>query len=231
MTRYLFGLLAILGASSLLAQSSAQGGQSGCCPEPGCCSTAGCATAGCATAGCETAGCNACNNCNGCNACDCCPRCGCKLVPVCQMGCTTKTETIHKYCCACKDICIPGPTRLCDRGGDACNGGESGCCANGGGENGCCDNGGCNCRVRTVHKLVVCPEKKEHCVRTCTVAWTCPNCGCGVDQGGAVVTPPAPVKPAPAAPAPNPQRLPPAPKTTDAAPLPPEIAHHGGSGF
>ena len=94
MKRYLVGLigLALLGASPLSGQSCAFGGRSRLRAQAGC-----------------NGGCNVCNG--GCNACcDCCPHCGCKLVPVCQITCTTKKTTEHEYCCACKEICIPGVT-------------------------------------------------------------------------------------------------------------------------
>src|SRR5271157_4994106 len=104
MKKYLVGLigLAFFGASSLVGQTLAFGGES-CCAEATC-----------------NAGCN-CGD-NGC--CHVCPRCGCGLEPVCHPTCETKKETIHKYCCKCKDICIPGVTRIGERcdGGNACGG-------------------------------------------------------------------------------------------------------------
>lgn len=176
----------------------------------------------CATAGCEAS----CGN-GGCEAgCDCCPRCGCKLVPSCQMGCDIKKTTEHKYCCTCKPICIPGVTRLGERC-ESCN--ESGACGacgacqtcNNGCDNGCGDCCDCRCRVHEVHKLMVCPESKEHSVRKCTVVYVCPNCsgcgGCGTTAAPAVApAAPGPGAPAPA-PAPNANRLPPPPKTTSIA--------------
>ncbi|MGA2255080.1 MAG: hypothetical protein ABSG53_10495 [Thermoguttaceae bacterium] len=194
MKRYLFGLigLAFIGAGSLIGQTLAFGGEAACCPE---------------------AACNFCGNgChNGCG--DCCPRYGCKLVPVCQITCTTKKTAEHKYCCACKDICIPGVTPICGR----CDNCDTG---NNGGQD-CCD---CRCRVREVHKLVVHPVTKETPARVCTVQWVCPNCS---GNGSAPTLAPsvAPAAPLPAAPPPPPStnRLPPPPKTTDIAPLPGEI--------
>ena len=179
------------------------------------------APAGEATCG-GTAGCGAnCGNgcCQGC--CDCCPRCGCKLEPVCQMTCETKKTTEHEYCCKCKDICIPGVTRIGERGegcGSCDNSGACGACGtcnNGGnGGNGCQDCGDCRCRVRTVHKLMVCPVTKEKSVKACTVQWVCPNCS-NCNNCGTTAPSVAPVAPAPAAPAPAPARkLPPPPKTT-----------------
>ena len=153
----------------------------------------------CGSAGCATS----CNT--GCQACDCCPHCGCKLVPVCQMTCMTKKTTEHKYCCKCKDICIPGVTRL----GERCEGCENcGGCANGCGacdpcNNGCQDCGDCRCRVREVHKLMVCPVTKEHCVRACTVQWACPNCG---NCGGCGATPAPSMTPAAPGPTAPPRR-------------------------
>lgn len=159
----------------------------------------------CGTACCETA-CQAC--------CDCCPHCGCKLVPVCQITCTTKKTTEHKYCCACKEICIPGVSRI----GQGCENCGNGCGTCDPCNNGCQDGCDCRCRVREVHKLMVCPVSKEKPVRECTVQWVCPNCnncgGCGATAAPAA----APAAPGPAAPAPNAPRLPPPPKTTQAAP-------------
>ena len=164
--------------------------------EAGCCGAAGCAAGG---------------NCGGNACCDYCPRCGCKLVPVCHPTCETKKTTVHKFCCNCKEICVPGVTRVCgacENCNDSGNGGQD-----------CCD---CRCRVHEVHKLMVCPATKEHCVRGCTVEWVCPNgCGCqSVSAPGA-----APAAPGPAAPAPAPStnRLPPPPRTTDVAPLPQDV--------
>ena len=195
MKRYLYGLLglAAIAAISLVSQGLAFGGE-GCCGEAAC-------NGGC-----------------GCHEGRCCPHCGCRLEPVCQPTCKTKTETVHKYCCECKDICIPGIEHLgckggccgekCGACGGQCGGCESGCCAGG------CDPckkgsgvcGDCRCTVKTVHKLMVCPEAKEHCVRACTVSWVCPKCGaCGGECGGCGVGP---------APAPNGNKLPPAPKVT-----------------
>ncbi len=179
-------------------------------------------TACCGAAGCQ-AGCNA-----GCQACcDCCPHCGCKLVPVCQITCTTKKTTVHEYCCACKEICIPGVTRIgerneCCENSGAGNGGCKPCdpC-----NNGCQDGCDCRCRVREIHKLMVCPVTKETPVRACTVQWVCPNCsncgGCGATAAPGA----APPMPGPAAPppAPNTNRLPSPPKTTNIAPVPEDI--------
>jgi hypothetical protein len=187
MTRHLVGLigLAILSAAPLLGQSSAIGGETGCCAGAACCAQGGG---------------NAC--------CDCCPRCGCKLVPVCQMTCTKKKETINKYCCTCKDVCIPGVTRLCERG-EGCN-------------NGCQEGCDCHCRVREVHKLMIYPETKEKQVRGCTVQWVCPNCNPRGGSGSTSAPSVAPPMVAPPAAAPKSSALPP-PRTTDAAPLPEDI--------
>ena len=99
MTKYLLPTLglALLWGVAFLGQ--AQAGEATCCGTPGC---------------------EACGN-GGCQACDCCPHCGCKLVPVCQITCTTKKTTEHKYCCTCKDICVPGVTRI----GERCEGCEN----------------------------------------------------------------------------------------------------------
>jgi hypothetical protein len=126
------------------------------------------------------------------------------------MGCTVKKETVHKYCCNCKEICIPGATPLCGRCDECDN-----CCG--------------RCLVREVHKLVVYPAIKETPVRTCTVVgWTCPHCGCEVNGNATPAA--APAAPAPAPPE-LPTRLPPPPKTTDAAPVQPETASRGMPGF
>jgi hypothetical protein len=214
MKRYLYGLLglAAIAASSLLSQNLALGGG-----------------ASCGEAGCNS-GC-------GCQKGHYCPHCGCRLEPVCQPTCTTKTETMHKYCCACKDICIPGVQHLGCKGGcggESCGGCESGCCAGG------CDPckkdcGDCRCVVKTVHKLLVCPETKEHCVRGCTVTWACPKCGecgseCGGCGGGPAPAAPSQGAPAPApAPAPNGSKLPPAPKVTSTSAI--EIIGTAQAGF
>ena len=118
----------------------------------------------------------------GCEACNCCPHCGCKLVPACQMTCVPKKTTEHEYCCKGKEICIPGATRPCDRCCDKC--GECGGCDT---CNDCgCGDGKCQCRVREIHKLMVHPYEKEHCVHACNVQWVCPNgCNCGCCEGGA----------------------------------------------
>ena len=142
MNRYLAGLigLAVIGASSLVGGALAFGGEAACCPAAAC-----------------NDGCNC-----GCNdACDRCPRCGCKLVPVCQIGCTTKSETTHKYTCVCKEICVPAVTPIfggcesCENCG-AC---ATGCAACDPAGTSCQD--GCNCRIHEVHKLVVHPVTKE----------------------------------------------------------------------
>jgi hypothetical protein len=209
MNRYLFGLIGLtaFGLSSLMGESLAFGGGS-CCPEPTCCPEAGC-----------NGGCN--------GGCDCdhyCPRCGCRLEACCHPTCETKKETVHKYCCKCKEICIPGVTPICcaNKGGccdnsGACNGGCTTACdpCN----DGCCDGGNCHCRLHCVHKLMVCPQTKEHCVRGCTVTYTCPHCGDCCNGGCATlpatnVVPAAPGQTAPAA-APAPAtKLPPPPKVT-----------------
>ena len=177
----------------------------------------------CCAAGCEPA-CQACGCNGGCEACQCCPHCGCKLVPVCHPTCTTKTSTVIKFSCCCKELCIPGVSRLCDKGNGCDN-----CCESGGCKscnacdpcnNGCQDSCDCHCRVREIHKLMVCPVPKQVCVRGCTVEWVCPHCSnCGGCEAGTVpsATPAATPAPAPAAPAPPANRLPPAPKTTSAS--------------
>jgi hypothetical protein len=111
--------------------------------------------------------------------CDCCPHCGCQLVPVCHISCTTKKETTFTYTCQCETICVPGVTRCCDKCGD-------------------CD-GGCKCRVHEVKHLVKIPCVKEVPVKKCTVERVCPQCGChGNCTEGAAPSPQlAPVPPAP----------------------------------
>jgi hypothetical protein len=240
MKTFLLGLfgLAVIGASALMGPAPVFGGEAGCCPEPTCCPAPqancqlvhqGC----CPEAGCE-AGCGGCNCCN--SRCEFCPHCGCKLEPVCHPTCETKKETVHKYCCTCKDVCIPHVTPMCQAG---CNECESGACP-GGCQSGCaggcasgCDpsNQGCGdcCRVRTVHKLVVCPVVKEHSVRACKVTWVCPKCGdcCGgCEAAPASNMPPAAPGLAPLAPAPAPviKSFPPASKTTEVAPLPQDVS-------
>jgi hypothetical protein len=205
MNRYLAGLigLAVIGASSLVGGALAFGGEAACCPAAAC-----------------NDGCNC-----GCNdACDRCPRCGCKLVPVCQIGCTTKSETTHKYTCVCKEICVPAVTPIFGRceSCENCGACATGCAACDPAGTGCQD--GCNCRIHEVHKLVVHPVTKETPVRTCTVVWTCPNCSnCGTTAVPSV----APAVPGPAAPAPNANRLPPPAKTTGITPLPEDIRMAG----
>ena len=215
MTKYLLPTigLALLGGIALLglAPTAAGAGEAVCCGPAGC-------EMGCAAAQCPT-----CEN-SGCHGCECCPRCGCKLVPVCQITCATKKTSEHKYCCKCKDICIPGVTRLCDRGQgcENCNGSANGC---GACDPGCQDCGDCRCRVREIHKLTVFSVTKETPVRECTVQWACPNCSnCGA-CGTTTAPSMAPATPGPAAPAPAPStnRLPPPPKTTDLAPSPEDI--------
>ncbi len=120
---------------------------------------------------CGNAQCGSCGNC--------CPHCGCKLVPVCHVYCTTKKVTTYKYTCNCETICIPG-VRHC---GDKCgNGDGSSPCAGCGdnGDNGCqdCCNGGCTCRIHEVRHLVKIPCVKEVPIRKCTVEWVCPHCNC-----------------------------------------------------
>ncbi len=151
---------------------------------------------------CGTAGCKSC--------CDCCPHCGCQLVPVCHVYCTTKKETTYKYTCNCETICIPGVTPLCK--GRSCEG--SGQCAGASdtGSNGCQDGCGGQCCLHEVRKLVKHPVTKEVPVRTCTVEWSCPQCGghghCA--EGAAPSASPAPAaSPAPSA------------SPTPSAPLPP----------
>ncbi len=87
--------------------------------------------------------------------CNCCPHCGCKLVPVCHIDCTTKKETTYKYTCNCESICVPGVTRCCDK---------------------CGCKGDCKCRIHEVKHLVKIPCVKEVPVRKCTVEWLCPHC-------------------------------------------------------
>ena len=139
------------------------------------------------------------------------------MTPVCHMTCDTKKETVHKYGCACKWICLPPVTPVCGRD--------------------CCDNGNSNCKdcecceIRCVHKLVVCPVTKETPIKKCTVLWTCPKCGYGpCIDGPAVPAMPAPAPSAPAS-AIEPLRLPPPPKTTDAGPAPSAEADRGLQGF
>lgn len=121
-------------------------------------------------------GCNSGCGCeHGCQTCSkCCPQCGCKLVPVCHVYCTTKKVTEYKYTCICEDVCIPGVTPCCCKRCESC-----GCCnecgcqnGNNGCEEGCCG----KCRVREISKLVKIPVCKEVPVRKCTVEWVCPNC-------------------------------------------------------
>ena len=168
--------------------------------------------AGCANAGCQACGCNGgcCNN--GCEACKCCPHCGCKLEPVCQITCGTKKTAEHRYCCGCKEICVPSPTCL-GRGNpcDPCN-------------NCCQDNCDCHCRIHEVHKLMVFSVTKETPVRQCTVQWVCPRCS---QSGGQPAAAPASPAPAPVAPAPTINRLPPPPKTTSAPTAPEDIRMAG----
>jgi hypothetical protein len=199
MKRYLSGLigLAIIGASSLMGQSLAFGGE--CCgTEAACCGNGGCPSC------CENGGCH--------GRCECCPQCGCKLEPVCQITCTTKKTPEHQYCCGCKEICVPGVARICDKC-DSCN-------------NGCQDECDCRCRIHEVHKLKVFTVTKETPVRQCTVQWVCPNCSRASGQPVAdpVVTPPSP---APVTPAPSMNRLPPPPKTTSAPTTPDDIRMAG----
>jgi len=204
MTKYLLATigLALLGGIALLglAPAAANAGEAACCGPAGC-------ETGCGTSACPT--CCGYNECHCRN--ECCPHCGCKLVPVCQITCTTKKTTEHKYCCGCKEICVPGVTGICGK----CNP----CCDNGGQEN--CD---CHCRVHEVHKLMVFPATKERPVKQCTVQWVCPNCSGGSNSAPAAVpsTAPAPAAPPPA-PGAKSSRLPPPPKTTDATPLPEDI--------
>ena len=175
MTRVFIGLiaLAIFAAGSLAGHTRALGGEAGCC---------------------ENGGCPGCGG-NGCG--DRCPRCGCCMVPVCHMTCDIKKETVHKYGCTCKWICLPPITP------PAC-----GCCCercdNGSGNsNGNCEDCGC-CEIRCVHKLLVCPVTKETPVRKCTVLWTCPKCGYGPCCDGSA-------EPATPMPAPSALALPPNP--------------------
>ena len=74
-----------------------------------------------------------------------CPHCGCRLVPVCHVYCTTKKVTEYKYACTCEDICIPGVTPLCKKG-RSCE--SSGACAGDTNANGCqeCCAGRCSVR-------------------------------------------------------------------------------------
>ncbi len=238
MTKYL--LLGVAATSllgvALLAQSQAA--------DAGCCCPEGCATAGCGNdcqAGCECPAYRGAANCHlaGREACcDCCPRCGCKLVPVCQVTCTTKKTTEHAYCCKCKEICVPGvsrPGQGCGECGGClggCKGGCNGCAAECNACdpcNGCQDSCDCRCRVHEVRKLMVCPVSKETQVKQCTVQWVCPNCShcgtCGATALPSVAPAPANAAPAPApvTPAPNTSRLPPAPKTTMDTPLPEDV--------
>jgi hypothetical protein len=141
---------------------------------------------------------------------NCCAHCGCRLVSVCQIGCTTKKVTEYKYSYVCETICIPGVTPILKKS-ESCNGDCQNAC-------------GGRCTVKEVKKLVKWPVTKEVPVRTCTVQWVCPN---GCDDGGQSAPAPAvaPVPPAPPVrPAPAPKGLPPGPKAVDAAPLPSDIS-------
>ena len=198
MTRFFIGLigLAIFAAAWLAGQSSVRGAETSCC-EQGACPSGGCP-----------------QGCNGCGCSDRCPRCGCCMEPTCHMYCDVKKETIHKYGCTCKWICLPPVTPVCGRD--------------------CCDNQQSNececCQIRCVHKLLVCPTPKETPVKKCVVLWTCPKCGYGPCGDGA----PAPATPAPSSPAPatEPSHLPPPPKVTGTAPVQPElVADRGMQGF
>jgi hypothetical protein len=112
-----------------------------------------------------------------------CPHCGCCLVPVCHISCTTKKVTEYKYGCRCEDLCIPGVTPI-GKKGQSCE--ASGQCAGQTGNNGCQEGCGGRCLIHEVHKLVKKPQTKEVPVRTCTVEWVCPSCGCHGDcQEGA----------------------------------------------
>ena len=93
-----------------------------------------------------------------------CPKCGCGLVPACNIQCTTKKVTEYKYGCRCEEICVPAVTPICKRG----------CC---------CDEDACEascgrCAIHEIHKLVKYPTTKEVPVRKCTVEWVCPSCNC-----------------------------------------------------
>jgi hypothetical protein len=135
--------------------------------------------------------------CNAC--CDCCPHCGCRLEKVCHIYCTTKKVVEYKYCCECKDICIPGVTPLL-----------KGCCGN---CQSCCEGG--HCCARETHKLLKYPVTKEVPVRQCTVEWVCPNC-----SGSGQAPSEAPAAPAPAVqPRQRPSTPLPPPRTTE-APIP-----------
>jgi hypothetical protein len=190
MTKYVLGSigLAVFAVGALLGQTSAFGEESGCCPAPGC-----------GQGGCQPFS-------------ACCPRCGCRLEPVCQVTCGTKKETIHKYGCVCKYICLPPVTPLLGR----CEPCDSG-------NHSCSDCG--HCKVRAVNKLVICPVTKETTTKECAVKWTCPKCGCGYESNSAA--PSVPAGPSSPAPAPAPQRLPPPPRVTDAAPSQPEVVSRG----
>jgi hypothetical protein len=100
-----------------------------------------------------------------------CPQCGCRLVPVCRIYCTTKKVTDYEYGCKCEEICIPGVTPLCgkrqvcDHSG-ACSGGSETCKT-------CCKTG--RCKTREVRKMVKYPVTKEEPVKKCIVEWVCPN--------------------------------------------------------
>ena len=165
MRKYLFGLigLVLLGGSPLRGQSPACGSEATCGAE---------------------AGCNA--------SCDGCPQCGCRLVPVCHVYCTTKKVTEYKYRCVCEDICIPGVTPICKRGATCDSSGE---CAGGcdAGNNGCQEGCAGRCTIREVRKLVKYPVTKEVPVRKCTEEWTCPKCGhCGCGSTSAPLRRPLP---------------------------------------
>lgn len=95
---------------------------------------------------------------------NCCEQCGCGMVRVCQVYCSTKTETRYEYCCYGKAICIPPVTPLCKN-----DGGPEG--------NGHCHKG-CeeHCCVRDVQRLVKVPVTREIPVRECRLVWVCPRC-------------------------------------------------------
>jgi hypothetical protein len=193
MKRYLVGLLgcSLLGMSGLAAVCSAFDGEAVCATQTACSGHVAC-----------------------------CPHCGCKLVPVCQTGCTTKKVTNHRYDVVCKELCIPGVTPVRKRGD--CAGG----CDTGGCNNGCGSCGEGHCRVREVHQLVKYPVTKEVPVKTCTVTgWTCPNCGgCGGQPSSAAAPAQPTAAPKAVVPVPKPAApLPPAPRTTEIAPRLPQV--------
>ena len=128
---------------------------------------------------------------------DCCSQCGCRLVPVCHISCTTKKVTEYKYVCKCEDLCVPGVTPICKKCRSCETSGECAAACDNGCEDGCCG----HCKIHEVHKLAKYPVTKEVPVRKCTVEWVCPHCNCH-GNCAAEAAPSAPVPTATPAPAP-----------------------------